>query len=197
MTLRYTTSAHTLPESKMRMYPTRVINVIGGPGCDKSLVSAALVLYLNQRGKTVELIPDNAKALVWQKDFEALKNQYHIAQQQFGMLELLDGQVQFLVTEGSLPQLLYYNETYDENICDVAKTRRQILAWYRQHDNVNLLVERSERKYIQTGRFQDQSQALQMDRAIRGVLAREHLPFTSVAAEVEAVNAFAATLLPA
>ena len=117
----------------MRMFPTKVINVIGGPGCDKSLVSAAIIVNLSLRNKSVELIPDFAKALVWQKDFEALKNQYYIAQQQFRMLELLDGQYQYLVTESSLPQLLYYNGHYEENICDVAKTRTQILAWYRQH----------------------------------------------------------------
>ena len=55
---------------------------------------------------------DFAKSLVWQQDFEALKNQYQIAQRQFEMLQLLDGQVQYLVTECSLPQLLYYNEQY-------------------------------------------------------------------------------------
>ena len=56
MTMRYTTSAHHLPENKMRMYPTKVINIIGGPGCDKSLFSAAIILNLNLRHKTVEQI---------------------------------------------------------------------------------------------------------------------------------------------
>ena len=194
MTLHYTNSAQHLPQNKMRMYPTRVINIIGGPGCDKSLVSAAIIVSLNLRGKTVELIPDFAKSLVWQKDFEALKNQYFIAQQQFSMLELLDGQVHYLVTECSLPQLLYYNEHYEENICDVAKTRKQILEWHKQHNNVNIVVERSERKYIQTGRFQHEEQARQIDRALRATLGREHLPYTVLAAEIEAINTFASTL---
>ncbi len=194
MAMKYAASAQHLPQNKMRMFPTRVINIIGGPGCDKSLVSAAIIVSLNLRGKTVELIPDFAKSLVWQKDFEALKNQYFIAQQQFNMLELLDGQVQYLVTECSLPQLLYYNEHYEENICDVAKTRKQILEWIRQHNNVNVLVERSERKYMQTGRFQHEEQARLMDRAIRATLGREHLPYTMLGADIEAINTFVATL---
>ena len=139
MTLHYTTVIDRLPENKMRMYPTKVINIIGGPGCDKSLFSSAIVLNLIQRNKTVESIPDYSKLLVWQKDFEGLKNQYQIAQRQFEMLDLLDGQVQFLVTECSLPQLLYYNAHYEDNICDVAKTRSKILQWYKQHNNVNIL----------------------------------------------------------
>ncbi len=194
MTLQYTTSAHHLPENKMRLYPTKVINIIGGPGSDKSMVSAAILVNLHLRQKTVEQIPDFAKSLLWQKDFEALKNQYFIAQQQFRMLELLDGQVQYLVTECSLPQLLYYNASYDENICDVAKTRLQILAWYKQHNNVNLVVERSERKYVQTGRFQDEEQARRIDHALRATLVREGIPHTVLKADIEVINAFASGL---
>lgn len=135
MSIRYTNVINHLPETKMRLYPTKVINIIGGPGSDKSLFSAAIVLYLSLHGKTVETIPDYAKSLVWQQNHEVLKNQYFIAQRQYEMLNLIDGQVHFLITECSLPQVLFYNENYADNICDVAKTREQILDWYRQHDN--------------------------------------------------------------
>ncbi|MDO8699742.1 MAG: hypothetical protein Q7J75_04890 [Rhodoferax sp.] len=195
MTIQYTTAVDRLPENKMRMYPTKVINIIGGPGCDKSLFSSAIILYLNLHHKTVESIPDYAKSLVWQRDFEALKNQYQIAQRQFEMLELLDGQVQFLVSECSLPQVLYYNEHYAENICDVAKTRAKILQWYKQHNNVNVMVERGDKKYIHTGRFQDEEQARNIDKALRHTLTHEGLKYTVLPPELDAINAFAATLL--
>ena len=195
MTIRYTSVANVLPESKMRLYPTKVINIIGGPGSDKSLFSSAIILYLNLHHKSVETIPDFAKSLVWQQNFEVLKNQYFIAQRQYEMLNLLDGQVQFLITECSLPQVLYYNENYVENICDVGKTRSQILEWYRQHDNVNIMVERGVKKYVHTGRFQDEEQARTIDQGLRNVLTREGLPFTALAPSVDAINVFAATLL--
>ena len=194
MALQYTYTANQLPEAKMRIYPTKVINIIGGPGGDKSLVSAGIIVNLNLRQKLVEQIPDFAKSLVWQRDFEALRNQYHIARQQFRMLELLDGQVQFLVTECSLPQLLYYNASYEENVCDVAKTRKQILDWYKQHDNINIVVERSDRKYVHTGRFQNEEHARRIDHAIRANLVREGIPHTVVKSEMDAINAFAKTL---
>jgi hypothetical protein len=195
MTMQYTYVAHHLPENKMRMYPTKVVNIIGGPGCDKSLFTSAIILYLNLHHKSVEQIPDFAKSLVWQKDYEALKNQYHIAQQQFRMLDLLDGQVQYLVTECSLPQIMYYNEHFPENICDIAKTKKQILEWYKQHNNVNLMVERSDRKYVHTGRFQDEAQAKAVDQGLRTLLRREGIQFSAVKPELEAINAFAATLI--
>ena len=195
MSLHYTYVSNQLPENKLRIYPTQVINIIGGPGCDKSLYSAALVLNFNLRHKTVERIPDYAKSLVWQKDHEALRNQYFIAQQQFRMIQILDGQVQFLVTECSLPQLLYYNDTYPDNICDVAKTRKQILDWYGQSNNVNVLVQRDpDKKYVRSGRFQDEDQAREIDRALKATLLREKLPFTELPPDPAAINAFAAGL---
>lgn len=195
MTMHYTTVSNRLPENKMRLYPTKVINIIGGPGCNKSLFSSAIILQLILHNKTVENIPDFAKSLVWQRDFEGLKNQYQIAQRQFDTLELLDGQVQFLVTECSLPQILYYNEHYEENICDVAKTRAQILRWYKQHDNINVIVERGDRKYVHSGRMQDEDEAIKIDRALRAGLTREGLPYTVLKPDISDINAFAFSLL--
>lgn len=195
MSIQYTSVANHLPESKMRLYPTRVINIMGGPGCDKSLITSAIIVFLKLREKTIEVIPDFAKSLVWQQNFEVLKNQYFIAQRQFEMLSLLDGQVQFLITECSLPQVLYYNENYLDNICDIDKTRRQILEWYNQCNNINVFVERGDRKYIRTGRFQDEEQARNIDRGMLELLDRESLPYTVLPSDVTATNAFAATLI--
>jgi hypothetical protein len=195
MSIQYTSVANNLPETKMRLYPTRVINIIGGPGCDKSLVSSAIILYLKLHGKSVETIPDFAKSLVWQKNFEVLKNQYFIAQRQYEMLSLLDGQIQYLITECSMPQVLFYNEDYQDNICDIEKTHTQILKWHNQFNNVNVVVERGERKYIRTGRFQDEDQARAIDRGLLALLTREAMPFTSVPPNIDTINAFAATLL--
>lgn len=194
MTLRYTTAAEHVQENKMRLYPTQVINLIGGPGSDKTLYSSSIILNLSLRHKTVEHLPDYAKSLVWHKDFEALKNQYQIAQRQNEMIELLDGQVQFLVTECSLPQVLYYNAHYPDNICDIGKTRQKILSWHQQHSNVNVLVQRSDKKYVQTGRFQNEDEARAIDAALKKTLDDEGLPYTQVPPEFEAINAFANSL---
>jgi len=188
--------APTLPENKLRLYPTKVINIIGGPGCDKSLYSSAIVLKLHLRHKTVETIPEVAKNLVWQRDLDALRNQYGLALHQYRMIEVLDGQVQFLVTEGALPQLLYYNETYPDNVCDVAKTRKQILAWHQQYKNVNVLVQRDpDKKYVRSGRLQDEDQARAVDAGLRGCLNREGIKFTALPPSPSAIEQFAATLV--
>ena len=195
MGMRYT-MVNQLPENKMRLYPTKVINIIGGPGCGKSLFKSTIVLNLLVRHHTVETVPDFAKILVWQQDFESLKNQYAIAQRQYEMLNVLDGQVEFIVTEGSLPKLLFYNEYYEDNVCDVAKTRTQILDWYNQHNNINVMVRRGdEGRYNQAGRLQNEEGAHAVDRGLRDTLAREGIRYTFLEPDVKAIHAFAATLV--
>jgi hypothetical protein len=195
MSIQYTNVSNILPETKLRMYPTKVVNIIGGPGSEKSLVSAAIVLQLTLHGKTVETIPDHVKALVWQNNFEVLKNQYFIAQRQFEMLNLIDGQVQFMITEASLPQSLYYNENYEPNICDVAKTRAQILAWHGMYDNINILVERGDKRYVRAGRFQEEEQARAIDRGLRALLDREGMRYTTLSTDVTEINSFTSALV--
>ena len=43
MSIQYTNISNSLPETKRRMYPTKVINIIGGPGCGKELRGVRLV----------------------------------------------------------------------------------------------------------------------------------------------------------
>jgi len=183
------------PENKMRLYRTKVINIIGGPSCDKSLFSSSIVLKLHLMGKTVGMVPEIAKIRVWQRDFAALRNQYALALEQFQMLEVLNGQVQYLVTEGSLPQLLYYNQTYADNICDVKKTHAQIMAWYRQFDNINIFVQRDlDKKYIRSGRLQDETQAREIDSQMRTLLANDGIRYKLLAPDHRAIIEYAATL---
>ncbi len=183
------------PAQRLRRYPTKVINIIGGPGCDKSLYASAIVLKLHLMGKTVEWVPEVAKSLVWQGDTEALRNQYAIALQQYRMLDLLDGQTAYLVTEGGLPQLLYYNAHYPDNICDVAKTRAQILAWYRQFDHINLFAQRDpDKPYVSVGRLQDENRAREIDNEMRNLLASEGIKYTLMPPDHRKIIEWTATL---
>lgn len=195
MSLQYTTVPDRLPENKMRLYATKVINIIGGPGCEKSMVSAAIILHMYLRNQSVETVPDYAKTLVWQQRNEGLKNQYQLAQRQFDMINTLDGQVKFLVNECALPQLLFYNENYEHNVCDVEKTRKQILDWYHQHQNINIVVKRSDRKYVHTGRFQTEEEAHEIDRRMRELLVREGIQYTEVEPNVQAIHNFATQII--
>lgn len=68
------------------------------------------------------------------------------------------------------------------------------MEWYKQHNNVNIMVERGDKKYVHTGRFQDEEQARAIDQGLRGILHREGIPFTLLKPNVQAIHEFAATL---
>ena len=57
------------------------------------------------------------------------------------------------------------------------------------------MVLRGDRKYIHSGRFQDEEQARAIDRRMVGQMDRKGLPYTKLPTDVDAVNTFAATLL--
>lgn len=175
---------------KLRRYPTKIINLIGGPGSKKSLVSADIILQLHLQNKSVEHLADYARYLVWQRDFEMLKNQYHIAHKQYKVLKMIDGEVQYIVVEGSLPQILYYNRNHKDNICDMNKTELQIKNWYNEFDNINIFVERDDSDYIQAGRFQTKDQAKEVDFAMINILKKNNIPFTSVKPDIVKINEF-------
>lgn len=175
---------------KIRRYPTKVINVIGGPGSKKSLVSADLILQLHLHNKSVECLADYARYLVWQRDLETLKNQYHIAKKQYQVLKMIDGEVEYIVVEGSLPQILYYNRNYKDNICDMNKTEIQIKNWYNEFDNINIFVERDSSPYVQAGRLQDEEQAKSADFAMQNILKKNNIAYVSIKPDIVKINEF-------
>ncbi len=80
-------------------------------------------------------------------------------------------------------------------MCDVAKTREQILNWYKQFNNLNVLVQRDpEKKYVRSGRLQDEEDARRIDAELRGVLKREGIKYTELPPDHRAIIAFAAEL---
>lgn len=175
---------------KIRRYPTKVINLIGGPGSKKSLISSDIILQLHLQNKSVEHLADYAKYLVWQRDFEALKNQYYIAHKQYKVLKMIDGEVQFIVVEGSLPQLFYYNRNYKDNICDVAKTEIQIKKWYNEFENINVFVERDDSPYIKGARLQNEVDIKDIDQVMMNLLRKKNIPFISLAPDIVKINEF-------
>ena len=57
------------------------------------------------------------------------------------------------------------------------------------------MVARGDRNYVRNGRFKDEEQARELDSGMLELMDREELPYTTLPADVDAINDFAATLL--
>lgn len=178
-------------QSHIRRYPTKIINLIGGPGVGKSILASVIFVHLKLAGKSAEYVQEYAKSLVWQKDLDTLKNQYFISQQQYKMLKVLDGELQYVVTDGPLAQQLYYNQYYADNICNVSKTKEQIIKWMSEFDNINILIERNtSHTYEQAGRYQNETQATSIDPILEQLLIDEGIQYFKVKSDIAIMNEF-------
>jgi tRNA uridine 5-carbamoylmethylation protein Kti12 len=162
---------------------TLVINVIGGPGIGKTTISALLFANLKIKGYVCEYVQEYAKKLVWTKDFDTLNNQYSVSREQFRLLNQIDGHVDFLVTDGPLIHGIYYNKYNMDNTSNVDKTEKYILECISKFNNINIVLERVDRKYEVDGRIETEEQAKDIDLILKHILRINGFKFQVFPAE--------------
>ena len=156
---------------------TRVINLISGPGAGKTSVSAYLFYNLKIRGYCVEYVSEVAKQLVWTRDFETLNNQHYVSTQQYKLLKSLVGLVDFIITDGPLTGGLYYNRFNQDNTSNIDKTEQSILKWISEFDNINIFLDRGSIPYEKEGRYQEETEAKQIDTVLQLLMNKNSIPF--------------------
>ena len=154
------------------MSKTKIINLLGGPGCGKSTFSGLIYAELKLKGKTVEYVQEFAKNLVWLKEFETLNNQHYVSQCQYKLLKSINdtNEIDYIVTDGSLLHGLYYNRYNTENLSNVEKTEKLILKYYSEFKNINIFLKRGKFEYEQAGRIQNLEEAREIDYALKKIL---------------------------
>ncbi|VBB19045.1 AAA domain protein [Yasminevirus sp. GU-2018] len=159
-------------------HQTYIINLIGGPGCGKSVLAAKLFIELKLRNYSVEYVAEYAKMLTWTKDFESLNNQYMLTKKQFDLFKKIDGAVDFIITDGPLVHGLYYNRHNRDNTSNIDKTEDFILKCHSEFRNINIFLKRGEFAYEKAGRIQTEEQAQEIDVVLKHVLKQNSVPFT-------------------
>lgn len=159
---------------------TIIINLLGGPGCGKSVMAAALFVALKIRGYSVEYVQEFAKTLVWTKQFSRLNNQHYVSTKQYEILKQMDGMVDFIVTDGPLYHGLMYNMLNPDNTSDKDKTRNWILTCAAEFNNVNVMLKRGSFRYESEGRIQTEEQACEIDVVLRHILKQNGVDFKQI-----------------
>ena len=164
---------------------TFVVNLIGGPGCGKSTLSAMIFakLKLHEKKFTVEFVQEYAKNLVWTRDFDTLNNQYHVTQHQYKLLEQMNGHLDFIVTDGPVIQGLYYNLHNPDNVSDHAKTQKFILDCHAKFNNINIVLRRGNFDYEPHGRLQTEGEAREIDVILCHLLRQHDVKFATFEAD--------------
>lgn len=157
---------------------TKIINFISGPSGGKSIITSETFVQMKVRGHSVEIVPEYAKKLVWDEDWELLNDQYYVSNQQFKLLQAVYEKMPFVITDGSLLHGLVYNKINPDNTSNIEKTERAILDWFNKFDNIVIFLERNnDVKYETAGRIQNEDEAKKIDKLLKEELLMKKIPF--------------------
>lgn len=153
----------------------KVINLYAGPGVGKSTVAAGLFYEMKKARKSVELVTEYAKDLTWEQRYNVLSDQVYIfAKQQRRVDRLKNHNIDYVITDGPAPQgLVYHSGKHYKELSAL------VCAVYNENDNINILLTRHFR-YDPVGRYQTETEALELDRVVKQNLIDNKLEFVEL-----------------
>lgn len=143
---------------------TKVISLYGSPGAGKSTAASWLFSKMKMEGKSVEIINETAKELIWASRNKCLNSQLYLLGHQSYKQEILIGQVEYIITDSPLLLSLIYTPK------DYPLTFAPFLVDYnRRFNNINFFINRV-KKYIPIGRNQTESESDRLGHSIKNLL---------------------------
>lgn len=142
---------------------TLVVNLFAGPGAGKTTCAWEIASELKKRGIVTEYVPEYAKELVWDENYEALADQEGIFAEQAHRINRLVGKVDVIVTDSPI----LFSEIYGENNSD--EFRRMIWNEHYRHNNFNLFINRGN-SFEQQGRIHTLEESKEKDLQIKRLL---------------------------
>lgn len=142
---------------------TLVVNLFAGPGAGKTTCAWEIASELKKRGIVTEYVPEYAKELVWDENYEALADQEGIFEEQSHRINRLIGKVDVIVTDSPI----LFSEIYGQNNSN--NFRQRIWHEHDSHANFNLFIHRG--KFFEPqGRVHNLEESKQIDEKIKSLL---------------------------
>lgn len=166
---------------RTRKSDTVVVNFYGGPGAGKSTLAAQLFGWMKQERMNVEYAPEYAKDLCWEG--ASPDDQIHIFGEQHRRLYRLLDKTDYIITDSPLLfSLIYLPEGMKKYSLDGPwgpwrdAFDKLVFNTYQMYHNVDFEVIRGNRKFIQAGRYHDETQSRQLDQEITTMLDYYQIP---------------------
>lgn len=142
---------------------TLIVNLLAGPGAGKSTFAAALFAELKFYGTDVELAPEYAKDLVWEKRHKTFEDQIYMFGKQYHRINRLIGQVEVIVTDSPILLTPIYDGLKRKTL------EKLVLEEFNKNRNYNIFLNRK-KKYVEKGRNETEEQAKEVDKRIKKFL---------------------------
>lgn len=164
------------------MFNTKIVQLFGGPGAGKSTMAAMLFSSLKLLGHDTELVTEFAKKLTWHDRFNSLACQPYVFGKQLHEIELLLGQVEFIVTDSPiLLSCIYTTDKYP------ASFQQFIIEHFKTLPNINYYLERV-KKYNPNGRNQTEAESDEIGLKILDLLDKNGISYQRVPGSVKEVE---------
>jgi hypothetical protein len=139
--------------------------------------------YMKRKRMNVEYVQEVAKDLVWLES-KSIDDQLYILGKQHHRLYMLQGKVDYIITDSPIILGIQYSRMAMSKFVEDPKLQdwfksfdALVLNSFNLYSNVNLLINRGQRKYMKVGRYQTEEEAVQIDKDIRHLLTKNNLPF--------------------
>lgn len=152
----------------------KIINFFAGPGSGKSTAAAGLFYRMKMMGLNVELVQEYAKQATYERRHGTLKNQVYILGKQFNRMEMLVGQVDYIITDSPLILSAHYaGAEYPPSFYEL------VLDLHKKYPTLNYFVERV-KPYSSVGRNQTEEEARQIDKDLKTLLNKYKVVYKNV-----------------
>ena len=161
------------------MKKTIVVNLLGAAGSGKSTLAAEVFSRLKRKGINCEYVDEYAKHMVYESNYERLKNQLLVLSNQYFALDVLRGKVDVIVTDSPILLSLFYNKNnVNKDHLKVPEDIFQdlVLHCYSTFDNLNYFIVRNH-EYKKEGRYQEEDEARVQEGILKDMLSGMEVDF--------------------
>jgi hypothetical protein len=140
---------------------TTVINFFAGPGAGKSTTKAGTFFKMKLAGYKCEMVEEFAKELTYQENWDALKDQEFVSEEQEWRQNILEDHVDYILTDSPLILGCFYAQ----GKFDTQEFRDDLWKRFNGYDNINIWINRT-KPYATYGRSQTEDEAKELDKKI-------------------------------
>ena len=156
---------------------TKVINLLGGPGCGKTTLSLYTTAFFKMNMLDVELVREYVKKLAWQGIKLDEYDQANIFGRQSRDESMLYGKVDYIVTDSPIHLSAVYDLVYSR----IPKCQEAVKQFYKQAEehgveHYNFFLQRT-KPYKEDGRYETEEQAKERDVQVLEYLKNNSIPY--------------------
>lgn len=167
---------------------TKIINLFGGPSIGKSSVAGGLFYELKKRHIKVDAPYEFPKVLAWDKNYPAIKDQFYVIGNQHRGISRSYGNVDYIIMDSPILLSLVYKNFYEEEPTYPGSFYDEsfdnfILSLHNKYDNLNIVLERDDNRFEDSGRYQNLEESKILDQRFIQLLNQNNLPYHTVKIE--------------